>query len=174
MFSRIVSLVREEFKTREYLQVEVVSGFDARNAQDNMGSGGANRVAFVPPSGEGQFMPALHIGEGDDDENGEARAAMLVLPYVFDVCIAGYDADKPNDDVAHQHRCIDLFEVVAQVVRLKAGEAYWTGFSFDGKRKQGRFGAEFIATLEMRIPIFDAPWRVKTVSAELANPEDKQ
>lgn len=174
MFLKLVDDVRAAFAARGFDRIVVDEGIDARNAQTNFGAGGANRVVFSPAPDPLGFAPPMYIGEGDADGSGLARRQLWTMVYAFEVCVAGYDSEQPARQLAHQHVCVDIFEIVVQEVhRSYAGQYEWRGARWDDARKQGRFGAEFVATLVLNIPLFDAPSVAVTPVGVLANPLEK-
>ena len=173
MFERIVDIVRDRFAERN-LSYEVVGGIDSRNASDNFGPGGSNRVAFVVVP-EGEFTPAMFIGDAPDD-SGDVARQLFTMPIGFDICCATFDPDALDNDIKNTAACVRLWEKVAQEIhRAYAGQYGLVGFKFDDERKQGRFGAELIVRIAMNVPINDAPWRaVVAHHAALDQPENKR
>ncbi len=174
MFLQLVDDVRAAFAARGFDQVEIADGIDASNAQTNYGSGGANRVVFRPAPDPIGFSPPKYIGEGDEDAEGASRRQLWTMAYAFEVAIAGYEPAFPERQLAHQQACVNIFEIVVQEVhRAYAGQYAWTSARWDDARKQGRFGAEFVATLTLNVPLFDSASVPRRPVGILANPVEK-
>lgn len=172
MFDQIVDIVRQRFADRG-LSYEIVSGIASRNAYPD-GPGGSNRVAFVVVP-EGEFTPAMFIGEAPDD-SGDVARQLFTMPIGFDICCAAFDPDAFEDDIKNKAACVRLWEKVAQEIhRAYAGQYGLVSYKFDDERKQGRFGSELVVRLVMNVPINDVSWRaVVAHTAALDQPEEKR
>lgn len=167
MFVELVDIVRERFRERGFTDILVVDGINAREQQTNFGSGSANRVAFVPSAQPIAFIPPTRIGEDEHE-----RRQLLNAMFVFDVSVSGYDPSNPERDLAHRRRCFDIFEAVVQEVhRAYYGACEWTSARWEDARKDGRHGAELIATLVLNIPLFDRAWAEATPKAVIHSPK---
>lgn len=157
MFIKIIEDVRAWFATHG-VTATVSDGIDAVNAQDNHGLGTANRVVFSASAAPLSFVPIQQIGE---DDTGRRQLANVM--FVFDVTISGYDASQPTRDLAHRHKCFLLLEAVVQAAQHAYWGAHsWTSARWEDTRKQGRHGAELVATLSLNIPLLDQQWESAT------------
>lgn len=148
MFVQIVDDVRDWFALRG-IDAAVVDGVGSRNDQTNFGDS-MNRVAFEPAP-DVDVTPVMFIGE-----DGDGKRQLVNTLFAYEVSFIGYDKARPERDLAHRSVCFDLWEATAQAVqRSYYGVHEWTGAKWTTERKNGRHGAELIATLVLNVPLFD-------------------
>ncbi len=160
MFSQIPTIVRDYLATvAEYEDVTVDVGPGAREAQDNFAPEGSNRVVFTTVPTLGVAEPQF-IGE-EVDEDGEYKPRQLAtVVYRFDVSISGFDIDRPDEDLAHQQVCFDVWELTVQAIQHGyAGQHAWVDPRWVTERKYARHGAELVVGLTLNIPLSDAKSR---------------
>lgn len=155
MFLKLVDDVRAAMPGLGFGEISVEDGLVSAVSQSNFGDGAANRVAFVPAE-ELAFLPApTQLGDVDIGDGTFARQ-LANLEYAFDVHVCGFDSDSPDRFLAHQRRCLDIFEAVVEVVHSDSYGLYvWSAGKWSLERKDGVFGAELVVHLTVNIPLFD-------------------
>jgi hypothetical protein len=150
MFLQIVDIVRARMALRDNT-ISVEEGIEGRAHQPN--TTGANRITFTPKEDIGVGFEQHRMGEDEDTSR-----QLLTTLFMFDVAIAGYDASNPERDLAHRHKCYDLWEMVVQEVQAAyPGASQWTAAKWNIPAIHLAFGAELIATLAINVPLFDYP-----------------
>jgi hypothetical protein len=144
----------------------VVCGYRER-AQQTRGTGGANRVVFLPgdPNGAGgKLVPPRDPGPREVlDELGETVATVRALvswERQFSISVWGYDAAAPRDALRQIEAAEALLEKTVRAIEQVAGAggpnlvwgpALWT------LPKDNTFGQEVLVGLAFAHPLFDAP-----------------
>ena len=165
MFSEIPTIVRDYLATvAEYEDVTVDVGPGAREAQDNYPAEGSNRIVFttVPNMGFGQpqFIGEEITGDGDEEPYEYKPRQLGTVVYRFDVSISGFDLNEPENDLAHQQVCFDIWELAVQALQSGyAGQHEWVDPRWTADRKYQRHGAELVVGLTLNIPFSAAKSR---------------
>lgn len=177
MFSSIPTIVRDYLATvTGYEDVAVDAGPGARVAQDNYDPQGTNRIVFVtlPDIGiaEPMFIGEEVTGDGDAVPFAYVPRQLLTARYQFSVAIAGYDINIPENDLAHQQVCFDLWELTIQALQHGYyGQHEWADPKWSTDRKYARHGAELVVRLTLNIPLSDAKSQHVTPSPKPGEPK---
>ncbi len=144
----------------------VLCGYRER-AKQAQGSGGANRVVFLPGDlngNGGKIAPPHDVGRRMVEDEDAAPAAE-VRPLAswarqFMIAIWAVDTATPRDELAQTRAVIDLFESTLQAVEQVTGaggpNVEWGSVAWTVP-KENTFGAELLVGLQLIHPLMDAP-----------------
>lgn len=144
-------------------------GWKRRPRQDNQGTGGANRVVFIP-SGEkgdgGKLTPPRFPGQRTVRDAVDAPVGNVrsLIDWKRNVVISIWAADRttandPNNEAAQIEAVETLFEWVARAVHSAPGafaSIEWGEPTFTEPTERS-FGLELLVPLTFSHPIFDQP-----------------
>ena len=145
-------------------EASVVFGMRERWKQINEGTGGANRVVFVPgtiPDGkDGRLEGPTGPGESIGSDGKVKPRALFDHKKIITICVWAADPLDPNavDETAQQEAIEQLFEYVMQAFKQSSaglGNINAGAPLYNPNPNERRFGIEYRIEIELDTRIFD-------------------
>ena len=182
-FENASAIVRLYQDVRAYFETKgrgssVVFGRKERWIQINQGTGGANRVVFIPGRLKGEDGALIGVdGPGEIVKAGVVTPRALFLQSKI-VTISIWAANETNDpsasvdEVSQQQEIEQMFEWVIRGVRRSpagAANAEWGALAYNSAPNEIRFGTEYLAELEVGTQYFDDAPGIVTIESIAVN-----